>query len=312
MHLGIHVVQAPSTSAPAVLQASAHAAEALGYRSLGVGDRPIEHVGGRVGEGRPLDTLASLAFVAATTQQMPSWTTCSRSWRAAGIAVLSTTGAPERSSTAPPPDRCPSSDPGRRCCSPAGDPERCPSRSARRRLARRSRGDRGPRRLLAARAPGRRGAGRDPDLRSFVARVELDPDPDTGTAAACRVADMVPDPVGRASVCGFVMSTFAPLLEWAAVDRSERMALQPAQQGRTAEAQVAADAARGFIDSRNERWAEPMVCSGEAAVLVAEGDEPGAQAKVVEAQEVALRQEAFAMLPRSDQVADDLGLPRPA
>lgn len=70
MHLGIHVVQPPATSAPAILQASAHAAEALGYRSLWVGDRLIERPGGRVGDGRPLDALASLAFLAATTDRI--------------------------------------------------------------------------------------------------------------------------------------------------------------------------------------------------------------------------------------------------
>lgn len=70
MHLGIHVVQPPSTSAPAVLQASAHAAEALGYRSLWVGDRLIEAEARRNGEGRPLDALAALAFLAATTDRI--------------------------------------------------------------------------------------------------------------------------------------------------------------------------------------------------------------------------------------------------
>ncbi|MCU1370929.1 MAG: class F420-dependent oxidoreductase, partial [Ilumatobacteraceae bacterium] len=70
MHLGIHVIQPPSTSARAVLQASAHAAEALGYRSLWVGDRLVEGVDGRIGEGRPLDALASLAFLAASTERI--------------------------------------------------------------------------------------------------------------------------------------------------------------------------------------------------------------------------------------------------
>ncbi|WP_421121042.1 BTAD domain-containing putative transcriptional regulator [Aquihabitans daechungensis] len=183
--------------------------------------------------------------------------------------------------------------------------------------------------------------------------------------------DQVPDPVGRASVCGFAMTTFAPLLEWQVVDRFETLALEAdprsqygfwggqlqmhrgilaawkgrvddglelfadgrarymgiggcsgmhsfeacmallmAQQGRVAEGRVAADAARSFIDTRNERWAEPLVCLAEAAVLVNEGDEDAAVAKVVEARAVALRQEAFAMLPRITQVADELGLPR--
>ena len=165
------------------------------------------------------------------------------------------------------------------------------------------------------------------------------------------------------------MTTFAPLLEWQAVDDFERLALEAdprsqygfwggqlqmhrgilaawkgrvddglelfadgrdrylgvggcsgmhsfeacmalllAQQGRIVEARVAADAARSFIDTRNERFAEPLVCLAEAAVLVNEGDEAGAQAKIAEAREVALRQEAFAMLSRVDQVADELGL----
>jgi hypothetical protein len=181
--------------------------------------------------------------------------------------------------------------------------------------------------------------------------------------------DQVPDPVGRASVCGFAMTTFAPLLEWQVVDHFEGLALEAdprsqygfwggqlqmhrgilaawkgrvddglelfadgrarymgiggcsgmhsfeacmalhmAQQGRIADARVAADAARTFLDTRNERWAEPLVCLAEAAVLVNEGDEDAAQAKVIEARGVALRQEAFAMLPRITQVADELGL----
>ncbi|WP_421121043.1 LLM class flavin-dependent oxidoreductase [Aquihabitans daechungensis] len=70
MHLGIHIVQPPSASPPAVLQASAHAAETLGYRSLWVGDRLIEGVEGRIGEGRPLDALATLAFLAAATDRI--------------------------------------------------------------------------------------------------------------------------------------------------------------------------------------------------------------------------------------------------
>jgi len=44
-------------------------------------------------------------------------------------------------------------------------------------------------------------------------------------------------------------------------------------------------------------------------VLVNEGDDAAARAKIVEARDVALRQEAFAMLPRITQVADELGLP---
>ena len=39
-----------------------------------------------------------------------------------------------------------------------------------------------------------------------------------------------------------------------------------------------------------------------------EGDEDAAAAKIVEAREVALRQEAFAMLHRIASVADELGL----
>lgn len=70
MHLGIHIVQPPSASPPAVLLASAHAAETLGYRSLWVGDRLIEAVEGRIGEGRPLDALATLAFLAAVTDRI--------------------------------------------------------------------------------------------------------------------------------------------------------------------------------------------------------------------------------------------------
>ena len=70
MHLGIHVVRPPSTSAPAVLQASARAAEALGYRSLWVGDRLIEGDAGHRAEGRSLDALATLAYVAASTERV--------------------------------------------------------------------------------------------------------------------------------------------------------------------------------------------------------------------------------------------------
>ncbi len=70
MHLGIHVVQPPSTSPPAVLKASAHAAESLGYRTLWVADRLIEGPQGRISEGRPLDALATLAFLAAMTDRI--------------------------------------------------------------------------------------------------------------------------------------------------------------------------------------------------------------------------------------------------
>ncbi|MGN6694910.1 MAG: LLM class flavin-dependent oxidoreductase [Aquihabitans sp.] len=70
MHLGIHVVQPPSTRAPAVLRASAHAAEALGYHSLWVGDRLIEGEAGRIDGGRPLDALATLAYLAAFTERV--------------------------------------------------------------------------------------------------------------------------------------------------------------------------------------------------------------------------------------------------
>jgi alkanesulfonate monooxygenase SsuD/methylene tetrahydromethanopterin reductase-like flavin-dependent oxidoreductase (luciferase family) len=70
VHLGIHVVQPPSTSAPAVLRTSAHAAEALGYRSLWVGDRLIEGETARIDGGRPLDALATLAYLAATTDRV--------------------------------------------------------------------------------------------------------------------------------------------------------------------------------------------------------------------------------------------------
>ena len=181
--------------------------------------------------------------------------------------------------------------------------------------------------------------------------------------------DLVPDPVGKASVCGFAMTTFSPLFEWEVVEHFERlavaadpraqfgfwsgqlqmhrgilaawqgrdddalehfawgrdrylgiggcsgmhsfeasMAIHLATNGRLEEARSAIDAARGFIDSRNERWAEPLVCLGEATVLQAEGDLDAARAKIAEAGQVAERQEAFAMLPRIDQVADDLGL----
>lgn len=37
--------------------------------------------------------------------------------------------------------------------------------------------------------------------------------------------DGIPDPVGRASACGFAMTTFAPLLEWEAVDHFGRLAV---------------------------------------------------------------------------------------
>jgi alkanesulfonate monooxygenase SsuD/methylene tetrahydromethanopterin reductase-like flavin-dependent oxidoreductase (luciferase family) len=70
VHLGIHVVQPPSSNPAAVLRASAHAAEALGYRSLWVGDRLIEGTDRRIGEGRPLDALATLAFLAAGTERI--------------------------------------------------------------------------------------------------------------------------------------------------------------------------------------------------------------------------------------------------
>lgn len=89
------------------------------------------------------------------------------------------------------------------------------------------------------------------------------------------------------------------------------MALHLAEQGRTTDARTAVDAARGCLDSWNERWAEPLVCLSEAAVLVAEGDAATARAKLAEARAVALEQEAFAMLVRVDQIADQLGLPRP-
>jgi DNA-binding SARP family transcriptional activator len=181
--------------------------------------------------------------------------------------------------------------------------------------------------------------------------------------------DQIPDPVGRASVCGFALTTFAPLLEWEAVDEFEELALLAdprsqygfwggqlqmhrgilaawkgrvddglelfahgrarylgiggcsgmhsfeacmglllAQQGRVVEARAAADAARSFVETRHERWGESLVCLAEAAVLANEGDDAAAAAKVHEARQVALRQESFAMLPRIDQVASELGL----
>jgi len=67
VHLGIHIVQPPSTRAPAVLRASAHAAEALGYRSLWVGDRLAP---GGSHASRPLDALATLAYLAAQTERV--------------------------------------------------------------------------------------------------------------------------------------------------------------------------------------------------------------------------------------------------
>lgn len=70
MQLGIHVVQPPSTRAPAVLRATAHAAEALGYRSLWVGDRLVPGQRGASGSSRPLDAVATLAYLAARTERV--------------------------------------------------------------------------------------------------------------------------------------------------------------------------------------------------------------------------------------------------
>jgi DNA-binding SARP family transcriptional activator len=36
----------------------------------------------------------------------------------------------------------------------------------------------------------------------------------------------IPDPVGRASVCGFAMTTFAPMMAWEHIERFERLALE--------------------------------------------------------------------------------------
>jgi alkanesulfonate monooxygenase SsuD/methylene tetrahydromethanopterin reductase-like flavin-dependent oxidoreductase (luciferase family) len=69
VHLGIHLVRPPSSNPPAVLQATAHAAEAIGYRSLWVGD-PVLDGAGPAGAERSLDALASLAFLAAITQRI--------------------------------------------------------------------------------------------------------------------------------------------------------------------------------------------------------------------------------------------------
>lgn len=69
MHLGIHLVRPPSSNPPAVLAATAHAAEAIGYRSLWVGD-PILDGAGPAGADRSLDALATLSFLAAITERI--------------------------------------------------------------------------------------------------------------------------------------------------------------------------------------------------------------------------------------------------
>lgn len=69
MHLGIHLVRPPVSNPPAVLKAMAHAAEALGYRSLWVGDPLLDERVGAV-EGRALDAVASLAFLASITERI--------------------------------------------------------------------------------------------------------------------------------------------------------------------------------------------------------------------------------------------------
>ncbi|MCU1369433.1 MAG: transcriptional regulator, putative ATPase, winged helix family, partial [Ilumatobacteraceae bacterium] len=198
-------------------------------------------------------------------------------------------------------------------------------------------------------------------------------DVDEGKRLFQQLHDQVPDPVGRASVCGFAMTSFAPLFEWEVVEHFEQLALEAdprsqygfwggqlmmhrgilavwkgriddgielfadgrdrymgiggcsgmhsfeasmallmAQQGRIEGARTAADAARTFIDTRHERWAEPLVCLAEAAVLHGEGDPTAARAKLHEAREVAARQEAFAMFARVDRLARELGLETPS
>ena len=69
--------------------------------------------------------------------------------------------------------------------------------------------------------------------------------------------------------------------------------------GRIDDARRLAAAARGELDTFGERWNEPMVLMGEAAVALAAGDAPGAAAALARAAEVATFQGAHGIANRA-------------
>lgn len=71
MQLGIHVINPPGADPAATLRASAEAAEALGYRTLWIGDRLVGGGAQRIDRPTgPLDALATLAYAAAITERV--------------------------------------------------------------------------------------------------------------------------------------------------------------------------------------------------------------------------------------------------
>lgn len=71
MQLGIHVINPPGADPAATLRASAEAAEALGYRTLWIGDQLVGGGAQRIDRPTgPLDALATLAYAAAITERV--------------------------------------------------------------------------------------------------------------------------------------------------------------------------------------------------------------------------------------------------
>ena len=81
-----------------------------------------------------------------------------------------------------------------------------------------------------------------------------------------------------------------------------------AEQGHQEEARRAAQRSRALLESKNERWAETVTLLAEAMVAAGDGDADVPRLKLVEAVEVAHRQESWAMLAIIGRVAADLGV----
>jgi hypothetical protein len=77
------------------------------------------------------------------------------------------------------------------------------------------------------------------------------------------------------------------------------LALHVAAHGRVDDARRLAGAARGELEKYGERWNEPIVLMGEAAVALAEGDAAGAAAAMERAAEVATAQGAHGIAARA-------------
>jgi hypothetical protein len=77
------------------------------------------------------------------------------------------------------------------------------------------------------------------------------------------------------------------------------LAIHVATHGRIDDARRLAAAARAELETYGERWNEPIVLMGEAAVALAEGDAPGAAAALERAAEVATAQGAHGIAGRA-------------